>query len=137
MEESKSILAQIKIGMHIVDSDGHKIGKVRNVHLGGKNKNQGESSRSTQVAGGGATTAGSGEGYAVHLTNVDTYKDAVDGDELFDKTLRERLKESGFVQVDMAGLFSADRFIIPEQIASVSKKEIKLSVTKDHLIKAA
>jgi len=50
--------------------------------------------------------------------------------------IRERLLNEGYVRLDAAGLFAADRYILPDQIASISNDEITLTVdSKDELIK--
>ncbi|GGF43745.1 hypothetical protein GCM10011321_37860 [Youhaiella tibetensis] len=50
--------------------------------------------------------------------------------------IRERLLNEGYVRLDADGLFAADRYILPEQIASVGDDEITLTVdSKDELIK--
>lgn len=52
------------------------------------------------------------------------------------KEIRERLLNEGYVRLDADGLFAADRYILPEQIASVSDDEMTLTVdSKDKLIK--
>lgn len=49
--------------------------------------------------------------------------------------IRERLLQQGFLRVDSSGLFEADRYVLPEQIASISADGVMLSVDKDDLIK--
>lgn len=51
------------------------------------------------------------------------------------EVLRERLLTEGYLRLDADGLFAADRYILPEQIASASSEEIVLNVEKDALIK--
>lgn len=50
--------------------------------------------------------------------------------------LRERLEIDGYVRLDADGLFAADRFITPDQIALVAGDELILNVNKHELIKA-
>ena len=47
----------------------------------------------------------------------------------------ERLLREGYVRIDADGLFAADRYILPEQIATVSADEVVLNVDKRALIK--
>ena len=51
------------------------------------------------------------------------------------EVLRERLLSEGYIRLDSNGLFAADRYILPEQIASVSGDELVLTVDKDELMK--
>lgn len=51
------------------------------------------------------------------------------------EALRERLLREGYIRLDTKGLFAADRYILPDQIASTSGDEIVLTVGKDELMK--
>ena len=51
------------------------------------------------------------------------------------ETLRERLLREGYIRLDADGLFAADRYILPSQIASAAGDEVTLNVEKDQLIK--
>ena len=57
------------------------------------------------------------------------------GVERLPQELRERLLREGYIRVDTAGLFSADRYILPEQIASATKDAVTLNVSEDELIR--
>ena len=52
------------------------------------------------------------------------------------EALRERLLREGYIRLDTKGLFAADRYILPDQIASTSGDEIVLTVGKDELMAA-
>ena len=49
--------------------------------------------------------------------------------------LRDRLLSEGYIRLDTKGLFAADRYILPEQIASSVGDELMLNVSKDELMK--
>ena len=49
--------------------------------------------------------------------------------------LRDRLLREGYIRLDAKGLFAADRYIFPEQIASATDEALILNVTKDELMK--
>ena len=51
------------------------------------------------------------------------------------EVLRDRLLREGYVRLDAKGLFAADRYILPDQIASATGEELILNVTKEDLIK--
>jgi hypothetical protein len=57
------------------------------------------------------------------------------GVERLPQEFRERLLREGYIRVDTAGLFSADRYILPEQIASATKDAVTLNVSEDELIR--
>lgn len=50
--------------------------------------------------------------------------------------LQERLLREGFVRVDAKGLLAADRYVLPDQIQSVSGDRLILNVDRDDLVKA-
>jgi len=49
--------------------------------------------------------------------------------------VHERLIRDGYVKLDTSGLFAADRYVLPGQIASASKDALFLSVDLDDLMK--
>ena len=65
---------------------------------------------------------------------IDNLVDAFRVDNLPD-VVRERLLMQGFVRIDAAGLFAADRYVLPDQIGSVANDELMLKVEKDELMK--
>ena len=65
---------------------------------------------------------------------VDTIAKAFDDDPI-PEVLRDRLLTEGYVRLDADGLFAADRYILPDQIASATSDGIVLNVKKDQLIK--
>ena len=50
------------------------------------------------------------------------------------ETLRERLLREGYIRLDTAGLFAADRYILPEQILGMDGDDLILNVSKDELM---
>jgi hypothetical protein len=66
-------------------------------------------------------------------TLIDQIADAFHGDDI-PETLRQRLLRNGFVRLDATGLFAADRYVQPDQIASVAEDSITLTVGRDELV---
>lgn len=52
------------------------------------------------------------------------------------RELQEKALREGFVRLDAAGLFAADRYIFPEQIDRVEGDSLVLAVRRDDLLKA-
>jgi hypothetical protein len=65
---------------------------------------------------------------------IDNIAEVFAPDELPEE-VRERLFQQGFVRIDSAGLFAADRYVTPDQIMSVSGDALTLNVSKDELLK--
>ena len=76
------------------------------------------------------TTAGTEE--PRRGTLVDTIVDAFRVDDLPEE-MRERLLMQGFVRIDSEGIFAADCYVLPDQIAGVADDELMLNVDKSEL----
>lgn len=126
--QQNSKLAQIREGMDVYDRSDHHIGSVDFVHFGAASETQ-------QELGTGPATPGRAD--SVRMTNnniVDWIADAFQPNEVPEE-LRERLMTNGFIRIDADGLFAADRFVTPDQIAMVSGDRVQLVQDKDDLIK--
>ncbi|MGN6099653.1 MAG: hypothetical protein ACTHOR_00760 [Devosia sp.] len=51
------------------------------------------------------------------------------------EVVRDRMLTEGYIRLDTEGLFSADRYIFPEQIDASSGDALMLNVSKDELMK--
>jgi hypothetical protein len=49
--------------------------------------------------------------------------------------LENKLLMSGYIRMNADGIFSADRFITPDQIVRVSDDKVFLAVNRDQLVK--
>ena len=67
-------------------------------------------------------------------TLVDNIVDAFRVDDLPEE-IRQRLLMQGFVRIDAEGIFAADRYVMPDQIAGVADDELMLKVDKAALTK--
>ncbi len=118
-------MKQIHEGMKVYDSDDKEIGKVDYVQMSD------ESTRASELGTGPAT---------IEQTTALTDELLRDVARVFDEDnvpqeLRRRLEHNGFIRVKAAGLLARDRYVMPEQIASVSGDRVKLKVSRDQLIK--
>lgn len=123
-----SVFAQIHEGMEIYDRNDNHIGKVDFVYFGASSKEQLDS---------GTGPAEPGEADTLDMRDnslVDMLAEAFRPDEV-PEVFRERLLLSGFIRMDAAGIFAADRYVTPDQIAAVSGDRVQLSVDRDDLIK--
>lgn len=119
----QNVLHTIREGMKVLDASNHEIGHVDWVQFGNDNP-------STP-----AQEAESIEGMEVNRdTLMDNIVDAFRVDDL-PLDIRERLLMQGFVRIDSEGLFAADRYVLPDQIAGVSGDKLTLTVDKSDLMK--
>lgn len=113
----------IVIGMNVYDSSREHIGVVDDFKYGEVDPVTGAEAATLEGADAPANTsivAGLAEAFA-----TDEIPDAV----------RTRLLHDGYIRIRSDGLFHADRYILPSQIASVSGEEIVLNVARGELQK--
>lgn len=115
---------QVQIGMKVFDSEGRHVGKVDDLKFP-------ENAVAPEVE---PADVG-GERYEpADNPVIEAVADAF-GREDIPEPLRSQLLRDGYVHLDAAGLFAADRFVLPEQIARVDPDGLYLNVTTDALIK--
>jgi hypothetical protein len=104
----ESILNQIREDMEVLAPDGSRIGTVEYVHFGDEDPSTPQAESPTVSPA-----------VRQNRTIMDTMAEAFRADEVPEE-LQDRLLRNGFVRVDASGLFAADRYVLPDQIASVS-----------------
>jgi hypothetical protein len=123
--QHSSPLNFIREGMTVYDREDDKIGSVERLYFGsGSTVDQDEYNMSVEP--GRADLPGN--------ALVDAIANVFDPTDI-PQEMQERLLQSGFIRIDGAGLFAADRYVMPDQIASVSDEAVYLKVTKDELLK--
>jgi len=121
------ILQQIYEGMPVYDQRGDKIGTVEYVYLG-------ELTEVDEKFGPGEFTSSIVDGSEGSL--IEEFARAIVLTEQVPDIWRERLLSHGFIRISKTGLFTADRYAMPAQIASVTDDRVMLCVSRDRLIKA-
>ena len=119
-------LTRIHKGMTVYDLRGDAIGTVESVFLG-------EVSDDAIEQGGNAAVSPDID-LSGNDSLVDNIADVFAPDDL-PRELAERLLNSGYVRLDTNGLLSPDRYIMPEQISSVTGDSVRLRVSVDDLTK--
>jgi hypothetical protein len=126
MEETMdtgNFLARVHEGMKVFDRMHHQIGTVEHVQMSDDNPSTAEAEAATP-----------GKLTARRDALIDNLAEAFVTDELPEE-VREKLLQQGFVRIDSAGLFAADRYVTPDQIMSISGDALTLKVSKDELVK--
>ena len=118
----QNVLENVREGMKVLDNRNHEIGTVQWVKLVDEDPTTGE-----------PVEAGLDAEPDQHNLITDIAA-AFSGDDL-PEVMRDRLLHDGFIRMDAAGLFNADRYVLPDQIATVSGDSVVLKVSKDELIK--
>jgi hypothetical protein len=125
-QHGNRILTQIYEGMTVYDRAGNKIGTVEHVYLRGVNE------EADKRGGGPETVPSPGRGES---SLIEDFAQAIFPSDQLPETLRQRLLRHGFIRIDSTGLFAADRYVMPDQIADVSDDRVTLRGTRDELIK--
>jgi len=122
--QTAATLRFVEEGMKVFDRDRHEIGKVEYVRFGDDDPD------TPEVEAAAPNTLDTRQ-----RTLVDDIAAAFGADDDLPEAIRQRLLQQGFVRIDANGLFAADRYIMPDQIDSVSGDGLLLNVSKDELVK--
>lgn len=117
-------MLQIREGMTVYDRTGAAIGTVSFVRFGDEDPSR---------PGIETVTGSRVDKYGSSL--VEEIAQVFAGNNNLPQPLREQFIRYGFVRIN-AGLLSLDRFVMPDQVASVDGDGVRLRVTDDELIKA-
>jgi hypothetical protein len=113
----------IEIGMRVYDSEHREIGTVDGLKYP-------ENAIAPDVEPATLDAADEREDKTILGVVADAF-----GREEVPEPLRSQLLRDGYIHLDANGLFAADRYILPEQIARLEPDGIQLNVTRDALIK--
>ena len=114
---------QVRVGMKVYDSEGHHIGKIDDLKFP-------ENATAPEVEVAEVDEVIDDRDESI----IDAVAEAFGRKEI-PEPLRSQLLRDGYVHLDASGLFAADRYILPKQISGLTDDGIKLSVTRDALIK--
>lgn len=123
--EHSNILTQIFEGMEVYDQPGEKVGTVRDVYLGAVTEEEDE-------RGLGPATVSPAVGTTSSL--MDDFIQAMSSPQGLPDALRQRFLRQGFIRINTSGLFRADCYALPEQIAGVSEGRVLLQVPGKELV---
>lgn len=121
--DTGNFLAQVHEGMKVYDRLNNEIGKVDRVQISDDNPATEEVEAATP-----------GTLHERDRGLIDNIAAVFSPDELPEE-IRERLLQQGFVRIDSAGLFAADRYVLPDQILSVTDDAVTLNVSREELLK--
>lgn len=120
-----NILTAIREDMEVYGANGDHIGEVEFVYMGA----------SSPIANEMGTGAATSDAPPLRDDSIlDFVARAFDDDDL-PEVLRSRLQHDGFIRMESDGLFSSDRYVLPEQIERVHGDHVHLRVNKSDLIK--
>lgn len=132
-EPHNELLSRVREGMKVFDRDGKEIGEVEDLFIGSVSENPAKSGKgSATESGAGFPEPGREDEVLPNFAFGGTLNPTDRGEP---DVVRNRLLREGFVKVDSHGLFSADRYALPDQIANVSGDSVHLNVLADDLIK--
>ena len=124
-QDQMQVLNQIHEGMSVYDSDDKEIGSVGAVYFGANGDRE--------IAGGTipATTSPvaerGGDSFLADLASVFDPEDEVP------EEMAKQLRYNGYIKID-GGWFGTDRYVMPDQIASVTEDAVHLAINRDYLV---
>jgi hypothetical protein len=122
--QTTSSLRDIHQGMKVFDASNREIGKVDWVKFGDDDPETPQ----PEASGISPIEEARRDGLMENIADAFQLDDVPE-------EVREKLLHQGFVRIDVEGLFDADRYVVPEQIASVTGDALTLKVSKDELLK--
>lgn len=123
-----TILSEIREGMTVYDKENHKVGSVETVYFGANADASTPAAADAPATTTPRTTPAAEESFIADLAKVFDPKDQIPDE------LASRLRHHGFIQID-GGWFGSDRYVMPEQINSVSDDNVYLNTKRETLIK--
>jgi len=124
--EANRLLTQVYEGTTVYSRTGAKIGTVEYVYLGELAERADGHDREQAYP----SAPGGGEG-----SLIGEFAREVVLAEQIPAGLRDRLLRHGLLRINSTGLFAADRYVMPDQIASVSPYRVTLRVSRNELLK--
>jgi hypothetical protein len=112
----------VHTGMRVIDADSNEIGKIDDFKFSENEENPEVTPADLDASDRQGDTSLVGD-----------IARAFAPDDL-PEALRDRLLSEGYVRLDTKGLFAADRYILPDQIASSDGDSLMLNVRKDELM---
>jgi hypothetical protein len=120
-----TILEEIQEGMSVYDANNEALGTVDYVYLG---------EVSPQAA-----EQGEAQGTVTPFHDpADEFVGMVQrgfGKDNLPRELQERLLLTGFIHVNVPGLLTHNRYVLPDQISQVTDKSVVLRATREELVK--
>lgn len=123
--EHTAVLDQIREGMTVYDSERNDIGTVDAVYFGAVSDEE--------LTEGTIPATATSHRDPSDNTFVEALADVFDPRDRVPDELAERLRYNGYIRID-GGWFGADRYIMPDQITSVSDEGVYLNTHRQHLI---
>jgi hypothetical protein len=119
------ILSQVYEGMKVYDVSGKPVGSIEYVYLGEMTMAADEHSLGWATA----SSLNAGEGSLIH-----EFASALLLTEEVPDFWREQLMCYGFLRIHSWGFLAAERYVLPEQIATVADNGVNLRVRRDELL---
>ena len=124
-KEKREMLDHVREGMTVYDSNRNDIGTVEEIYFGAVGEEE--------VVDGTEPATATGPQRARRESFVDLLAEAFDPRDRVPDELAERLRHHGYIKID-SGWFGSDRYVLPNQIASVSDEGVYLNTIPSRLV---
>lgn len=122
-----NLLRQVHEGMKVYDREAKDVGTVDGVYIS-------EVSPEAARRGLGPAVAENQNANQPQSGILQDFAKVFEEDQV-PEDVKRRLLDNGFVRVNAPGLFSADRYVLPEQVDRVNDNKVVLNVSRQELIK--
>jgi len=123
--DKENILENVHEDMTVYDSERNRIGTVEEIYFGAVGEDE--------VAEGVTTATATGPQVERNESFVDMLAEAFDSRDEVPEELAKRLRHHGYLKID-GGWFGTDRYVMPNQIASVNDDGVYLSTKPSKLV---
>lgn len=124
--QTRSVMSLIKTGMAVFDAKGDRIGTIEDLYFGADADDPQKYGAGVATTGTPRTTVGGGL--------IEDIVQGIFGDNDMPETLRNRLLNEGFIQIEPGTLLGGDMYATPNQIAGVTGDGVRLNITKAELV---
>jgi hypothetical protein len=129
-EPEREQFSKIREGMKVYDNEDNEVGTVDFVRFGEATDEALDRGR------GPAQTSDELLGEEEDILEDFAFGGAGTPEEIKESELiRARMLRSGYIRINASGLFASDRYVLPENIASIGEDVIRLNIHKDKLLK--
>lgn len=126
-DQANSVMSMIRTGMAVYDASGDRIGTVEDLYFGADADAPQHDASGAATTGMPRSTRGGGL--------LDEVLRSIFGKDDLPETLRNRLLNEGFIQIEPGTLLGGDMFATPDQIAGVTNDGVRLTIVENQLIR--
>jgi hypothetical protein len=124
-----SVFSQVREGMVVIDRENNRVGKVTDIRFG-----EVDDTALDRGRGPASVEADDSTDTPAVLPDFAVGFGARPQEGSESDLILKQMQRSGYITIGATGLFSKDRFALPEHIQAIRDDEVHLSITKEELV---